>query len=148
MSMYCRCIHTHHHFMYITFETSHDPLSEPLLNAQIPNRLPGGQWSLLTSAIVWYSNVYIYARITDLLTLICCYFQQYFSINLDAVYLTSLGTRFYQLSTTDRFRRNRFIIDVTMTFADRSRANFKSEPFLVRSRKQSPNPRKKRSNTQ
>lgn len=73
---------------------------------------------------------------------------QYFSINLDAVYLTALGKKFYQLSTTDRFKKNRFIISVTLTFADDSRARFKSEPFLIRSRKQSPNPRKPRSYSQ
>ncbi|CAB3979589.1 Hypothetical predicted protein [Paramuricea clavata] len=71
--------------------------------------------------------------------------MQYFSVNLDAVYMTSLGNKFYQLSTTDRFRKNRFVIHVNLMFEDNSIAQFKSEPFLIRSRKLSPNPRKPRS---
>ncbi|XP_046839205.1 uncharacterized protein LOC124433473 [Xenia sp. Carnegie-2017] len=70
--------------------------------------------------------------------------MQCFSVNLDAVYLTSLGNRFYQLSTTDRQRKNRFILHAYLIFPDNSIAQFDSEPFLIRSRKISPNPRKPR----
>ena len=71
--------------------------------------------------------------------------MQYFSVDLDAVYKTEMGNKFYQLSTTDRFRKNRFVIHVNLLFEDNSVAQFKSEPFLIRSRKLSPNPRKPRS---
>ena len=62
--------------------------------------------------------------------------QQYFSVDLDSIYLAQDGTPVYKLSTVDSERRNRFHLAIVLVFIDGSRSKtIYSQPFLLRSKK-------------
>ncbi|KAK3744096.1 hypothetical protein QZH41_016793, partial [Actinostola sp. cb2023] len=66
--------------------------------------------------------------------------KQYFSVDLDCVYLAHDGcTPVYKLSTVDASRRNKFHLAVCLEFIDSTRSNtFYSASFLLRSKKKIP----------
>ncbi|XP_031574131.1 uncharacterized protein LOC116307937 [Actinia tenebrosa] len=63
--------------------------------------------------------------------------KQYFSVDLDSIYLAQDGrTPVYKLSTVDAERRNRFHLAIVVIFIDGTRSQtIFSRPFLLRSKK-------------